>query len=380
MFTPSNPVDLPGTIPSIPRSSTSSSSLPLLLPPLSTMGTSRRLSGQASRSSLRRRASDTSTGTSASLKEVLAENQRLAMLESMDKLAWHLPLCVLNQLVNQVIHQENEQQVLNMLGKSIPIHKLGPQQASTSATACEAPKRGPQRTKSQPKSQTLPPRTTKESKKKQTCLIGMTLDDSNHTRDSDTSSIAEDQSWAHLLEDTSDEDSSLNGDDDDDDDDDNDNDSFHSPSIQDTLEASMRRRRHSAKSLPLLEEEEEDYPDQNNHQEVARMRHGRLSSINSCNNMHNSMATLKRSMTTPQASAHIQATTRRLGSTRHTSALLFVDISGFVTMSRSLDVESLSKVRWFPNRLQMSLSRGCLTLAPSFVWRTGHQLVLSKDC
>jgi hypothetical protein len=296
----------------------------------------RKLISQGSRrslASLRKRASD----TSASMNDVVALNQRLTLLETMDKLACHLPRSVLNQLVSQVVHQENEQQVLNMLGKSIPINNK-PLQTTTSAA--EDPKRGP------PKTNPGTTRTTRESqvasktKKRETCLIGMTmtLDDSNSSRASDTSSIAEDHSWAHLLEDTSDEDSSL------------DDESVHSPSSQDTLEAGMPLRRHSAKSLPeLLLEDEHDYPNQNSHQEVARMRHGRLSSTHSCNNMHNSMATLKQTLTTPQASslAHIQATTRRLGSTRHTAALLFVDISGFVTMARSLDVESLSKVCWF---------------------------------
>ena len=109
--------------------------------------------------------------------------------------------------------------------------------------------------------------------------------------------------------------------------------------------------------------------------EVAKLCQGRLSSTlneDTNNSFHESITHLSaheslRSGGTAAAETEAAASLvaanaavgkKRLASTRHTSALLFVDISGFTKLSRSLEVEQLSKVCIYNHCSTLS---GCLT-------------------
>ncbi|CAB9519698.1 cyclase type 10 [Seminavis robusta] len=192
-------------------------------------------------------------------------------------------------------------------------------------------------------------------------LIGLTLDDSHYLSDdvSETSSIADDQSWGHHDD--------LGETDDDDDDDTssmaddqveallNEATGSTSTSNQAQRSSSKPKKNASYNSLPELLRLTEDQPSVQPHipqrdQGVSRLVQGRLSSsmsIATChpNVMQRPTATSTYHTGNAKTPTHsLLAPQKRLESIRHTAALLFVDISGFTKLSRSLEVESLSKV------------------------------------
>lgn len=124
-------------------------------------------------------------------------------------------------------------------------------------------------------------------------------------------------------------------------------------------------------------------------QDVTRLCQGRQSSsAGNLSGLDMSFHSLSSQNTTTAAAegpsvAHMHANKERLESTRHKSAILFVDISGFTKLSRSLEVESLSKV----SKRQLHCTRTMRELhftsphdATLFSLLIGYQLLLSKDC